>query len=150
MARSRRGLLLSIGISCLNRSPKAEKPNIKTTTATFNPPGREPLKKNIVFTEAIGFSIHYFRYIILHYFKTMEGAIVFPNFTEDVEVWLEDTEVQHDQYRQYNKFTIKVQYRQVSEGYEMVLAVVGNYKCRENGNQECRVFGNNVAEKMAT
>lgn len=51
----------------------------------------------------------------------MEGAIVFPNFTEDVEVWLEGTVVQHDQYRQYNKYTIKVQYRQVSEGYEMVL-----------------------------
>ena len=101
--------------------PEGREAKHKNYYSDFQPARPGAIEKNIVFTEAIGFSIHYFRYIILHYFKAIEGAIVFPNFTEDVELWLEDTVVQHDQYRQYNKFTIKVQYRQVSESYETVL-----------------------------
>lgn len=108
--------------------PEGREAKHKNYYSDFQPARPGAIEKSIVFTEAIGFSIHYFRYIILHYFKAIEGAIVFPNFTEDVEVWLEDTDVQHEQYRQYNKFTIKVQYRQVSEGYEIVLAYDGTSK----------------------
>jgi hypothetical protein len=36
------------------------------------------IKKNIVFTDAIGFSIHYFQYIKLHHFKAIEGLMYFP------------------------------------------------------------------------
>ncbi len=108
--------------------PEGREPRHKNYYSDFQPSREGAIEKEIVFTEAIGFSIHYFRYLVLNYFKSIEGAIVFPNFTEDVEVWIEDSNIRHELYRQYNKFTIKVQYRQVSEGYELVLAYDGTSK----------------------
>lgn len=86
------------------------------------------IEKEILFTEAIGFSFHYFRYLILNYFKAIEGTIVFPNFADDVEVWIEDTKSNNQLYRIYNCYTLKVQFKQVTQGYELVLAYNGTSK----------------------
>ncbi len=112
----------------LDTFPEGREARFKNYYSDFQPARQGAIEKEIVFTEAVGFSIHYFRYIILNYFRSVPGAVVFPNFTEDIEVWLEDATVNKELYRQYNKFTIKVQYRQVTDGYELVLAYDGNSK----------------------
>jgi hypothetical protein len=66
--------------------------------------------------------------LILKYFQSIEGAIVFPNFTHDIEVWFEDKSSPNKIYKLYDNFTIKVQYKHVTDGYELVLAYNGTSK----------------------
>ena len=94
----------------------------------FQPARVGAIEKEIVFTEALTFSFHYYRHLILNYFKSIEGTIVFPNFTRDIEVWFEDKTSINKIYKLYDNFTIKVQYKQVTDGYELVLAYNGTHK----------------------
>ncbi len=87
------------------------------------------INKEIDLFQAIQFGKNYFRYIIHNHFKGIKGAIVFPNFTNDVEVWIEQPASSTEPYRLYNKFTLKVQYKTVTNtGYELLLAYNGTSK----------------------
>ena len=108
--------------------PEGREPKFKNYYTDFLPAKEGGIVKEIKLVHAINFSLHYFRHIIFNYFKAIEGAIVFPNFTDDVEVWFHDTTLSNPVYKRYNSFTVKVQYNQVTTGYEMVLAYNGASK----------------------
>ncbi len=64
--------------------------------------------------------------MILNYFKRIDGAIVFPNFTKDVEVWFTDNDIRDPLYKVYNKFTLNVQYSSaVPKQFQVVLSYNG-------------------------
>lgn len=83
------------------------------------------IEKEIDIYNAINFSQKYFRYQIFNYFKGIEGVVLHSNYIDDVEVWIWDETIKHRTYRTYNKFTLKVPYKTVSTGYELLIAYNG-------------------------
>jgi hypothetical protein len=68
------------------------------------------IEKEIDLLHCISFAKHYFSYLILQYFQQIDGAIVFPSFTQDVSVWFEVKTAADTLYKVYNKYSIDVQY----------------------------------------
>jgi len=81
------------------------------------------------------FAQHYFRYLILQYFKT-KADVVFPNFTNDIEVWFHDEDLDAAKYKVYQNFTIKVQYARVSDTFELVVSYDGTSKILKKSLKE--------------
>lgn len=109
--------------------PPDRQPNEQFFYTDFQEPKEGAIIKEIEFANARGFSLHYFRHLIFNYFKSIEGAVVFPNYVDDVEVWFQDKNFRNTVYKLYNKFTIKVQFNNVAyKSYEMVLAYNGTAK----------------------
>jgi Piwi domain len=95
----------------------------------FKPAKEGAIIKEIEFLKAISFSTHYFSHLIFNYFKNIEGAVVFPNYVNDVEVWFEDATNKNKIYKVYNKFTLKTQYNcVVQKSFELMLAYNGTSK----------------------
>jgi hypothetical protein len=109
--------------------PEGRDPKAQSYYSDFQPAREGAITKEIDVFKAIKFTQHYYRYLILNYFKQIKGSIVFPNFTRDIEVWFEEMKVNNPTYQLYNKFTIKVQYKNVANsGYELMLAYNGTSK----------------------
>ncbi len=107
----------------------------------FQEPREGAITKEIKFADAINFSLHYFRYLVFNYFKSIEGAIVFPNYVDDIEVWFKDEKHKNQVYQLYNNFTIKVQFNQVtSNSYEFVVAYNGTSKILQKNISEITDF----------
>lgn len=81
------------------------------------------------------FAQHYFRYLISQYFKT-KADVVFPNFTNEIEVWFHDAAQDTEKYKVYKNFTLKVQYARVSKGFELVISYNGTSKIIKKSLQE--------------
>jgi hypothetical protein len=105
--------------------PEDRDPAQKSYFSDFRSSGDGAFIKEIDVFDAINFTQKYYRYQILQYFKNKEGIIVFPNFIDDVEVWIEDHSITHEDYRRYFKFSLKIQYKSVTEGYELQIAYDG-------------------------
>lgn len=113
----------------LDTFPEGREAKYKNFYSDFQEPREGAITKEIKFANAINFSLHYFRHIVFNYFKSIEGAIVFPNYVDDVEVWFKEPKHKHQVYQLYNCFTIKVQFNQVTpDSYEFVIAYNGTSK----------------------
>ncbi|MGL4956770.1 MAG: hypothetical protein ACRC9X_06295 [Bacteroidales bacterium] len=107
----------------------------------FQVPREGAITTEIKFADAINFSLHYFRHLVFNYFKSIEGAIVFPNYVDDIEVWFKDPLHKNKVYQLYNNFTIKVQFNQVTaNGYEFVVAYNGTSKILHKSISEIADF----------
>jgi len=92
----------------------------------FQSAREDAIEKEIELFHAVGFAKRYFSYLILNYFKNIDGAVVFPNFTKDVEVWFADNDIKDPLYKVYNKFTLNVQYGSaVPKQFQVVLSYNG-------------------------
>jgi hypothetical protein len=67
--------------------PEGREAKHKNYYTDFQEPREGAITKEIMFADAINFSLHYFRHLVFNYFKSIEGAIVFPNYVDDIEVW---------------------------------------------------------------
>jgi hypothetical protein len=109
--------------------PKGREAKYKNYYTDFQEAREGAITKEIKFADAINFSLHYFRHLVFNYFKGIEGAVVFPNYVDDIEVWFKDPLHKNKVYQLYNNFTIKVQFNQVTpNSYEFVLAYNGTSK----------------------
>jgi hypothetical protein len=109
--------------------PEDRDPQAQSYYSDFQPAREGAIVKEIDVFNAIKFTQHYYRYLILNHFKSIEGSIVFSNFTRDVEVWFQEKSFSNLEYKLYNKFTLKVQYKNVANsGYELMLAYNGTSK----------------------
>lgn len=96
---------------------------------TFQLADEHTFDHEIEFTKAINFSTHYFTHLVFTYFRGIEGAIVFPNYVDDIEVWFKDESNNNKTYNLYNKYTLKVQYNAVVEkSFELMVAYNGTSK----------------------
>ena len=70
--------------------PKGREAKFKNYYIDFQEPREGAITKEVKFADAINFSLHYFRHLVFNYFKSIEGAIIFPNYVDDIEVWFKD------------------------------------------------------------
>ena len=82
---------------------------------------------NVNIRESYNFGLHYFRFLIYNYFQE-KVDIIFPNFVNDVEIWLHDKTKSTIRYKQYNKYTLKMQYARLSAGFELGISYDGTSK----------------------
>jgi Piwi domain len=109
--------------------PEGREAKYKNYYTDFKVAREGAITTEVVFKDAVTFSIHYFRHLIFNYFKNVAGAIVFPNYVDDIEVWFKDEKNKHSVYQLYNKYSVKVQYNQVIlNSYELVIAYNGTSK----------------------
>ena len=121
--------------------PEGREAKYKNYYTDFQAPREGAITKEIKFADAINFSLHYFRHLVFNYFKSIEGAIVFPNYVDDIEVWFKDPLHKNKVYQLYNNFTIKVQFNQVTaNGYEFVVAYNGTSKILHKSISEIADF----------
>lgn len=90
-------------------------------------------------TFSTNFANHYFRYLIHQYFVG-KADIIFPNFVNDIEVWLHDSKKSTIKYKQYNKYTLKVQYARVTKNFELVVSYDGTSKIYNTSLQDLGSF----------
>lgn len=112
-----------------NEFPEGREKDKQYYYSTFQPANDQNFEQVIEFTKAINFSCHYFTHLIFNYFKAIDGAIVFPNYVDNVEVWFIDTKHKNNTYNLYNKYTLKVQYNAVvQKSFELMVAYNGTSK----------------------
>lgn len=66
------------------------------------------------------FGKHYFNHLIRQYFQDKANFIK-ANFADDTELWFKDNSKNDSRFTAYNVFTIRIQYSNLSNGYELVL-----------------------------
>ncbi len=111
-----------------DKRPEEWEPSQQFFYTNFKPATEGAIIKKIDLTQCIEFGQHYFRYLILDYFKKIDGTIIFPNFVKDVEIWFKDNNSNNHIYNLYHNYTIKIQYGKVSGGFELVLSYNGTSK----------------------
>ena len=125
----------------LDAFPEGREAKHKNYYTDFKVPREGAITKEIKFVNAINFSLHHFRHLVFNYFKSIEGAIVFPNYVDDIEVWFKEPFHKNKVYQLYNNFTVKVQFDQVTtKGYEFVLAYNGTSKILHKSISEIADF----------
>ena len=67
---------------------------------------------------------HYYNWRIKNYFKKLK-KVVKTNFIQDNQIWLRDSRYKNRAFAQYDKFTLKVQFNEVSDYGELVIAYDG-------------------------
>ena len=109
--------------------PEGRDPAHRNFYTDFKLAREDALTVEVVFANAINFSLHYFRHLVFNYFKNIQDAIVFPNYVDDIEVWFKHPKQNHQVYQLYNSYTVKVQYNQaIADNYEFVIAFNGTHK----------------------
>ena len=109
----------------LDEFPEGREAKLKSYYSDFVTTEGADIETEIDVFKAIDFSQKYFRYQIFNYFKGIEGVVLHSNYIDDVEVWIVDESVTHPTYKTYNKFTLKVTYKTISTGYELLIAYNG-------------------------
>lgn len=105
--------------------PEDRDPAQKSYYSDFQSSGEGAFIKEIDFFEAVSFAQKYFRFLIYNYFRSKEEVLVFHNFIDDVEVWIKDSSIPHNDYKVYDKYSMKIQFKCVTKGFELVLAYDG-------------------------
>ncbi|MCT4698548.1 Piwi domain-containing protein [Tenacibaculum haliotis] len=76
------------------------------------------------FNTSWAFANHYYTKSIYDFFLRNADAVNF-GFVNDVEVWLKDSTVRNNEYTTYKKYSLRVQYANVSKGMELVVTFDG-------------------------
>ncbi|WP_410005399.1 Piwi domain-containing protein [Aequorivita nionensis] len=66
------------------------------------------------------FAKHYFSHLIRKHFR-QKAALVSNNFIRDIEVWFESPNQPSKLFTTYQVFSLRVQYAEISEGFELVI-----------------------------
>jgi len=70
---------------------------------------------------------HYFNWRIKKHFKK-KNKVVKTNFVNDIQVWVKDATFKNPTFAKYDKFTLKLQFEEVSDFGELVIAYDGTTK----------------------
>ena len=105
---------------------KNENPEFIYTTFNFKKEGYQPL--DIILSEQPKDLLkHYYNWRIKKYFKN-EKKVVRTNFIQDNQIWLRDAKFHHKTLSRANKFTLKVQFQEVSDYGELIISYDGTAK----------------------
>lgn len=85
-------------------------------------------------------ALHYFKHLIYTYFRNGVAHIMQRNFTDDIEVWFLNTEEVRTGYNLYDKFTLKVNYCNVTDGFELVISYDGTSRVSKKSLKEMPGF----------
>jgi len=103
-----------------------------------------PQKDAIVLTIDIekhpNLAIHYFRYLLYNYFRNGVAHIMQRNFADDIEVWFLNPEEIRPTYDIFDKFTLKINHCDVSNGFELVVSHDGTSRVSKKSLKEMPNF----------
>ncbi len=85
-------------------------------------------------------ALHYFKHLVYTYFRNGVAHIMQRNFTDDIEVWFLNTEEKRNGYNLYDKFTLKVNHCNVTEGFELVVSYDGTSRVGSKSLKEMPGF----------
>lgn len=85
-------------------------------------------------------ALHYFKHLVYTYFRNGVAHIMQRNFTDDIEVWFLNTEEQRAEYNLYDKFTLKVNHCNVTEGFELVVSYDGTSRVSKKSLKQMAGF----------
>ena len=85
-------------------------------------------------------ALHYFKHLIYTYFRNGVAHIMQRNFTDDIEVWFLNTEEVRTGYNLYDKFTLKVNHSNVTDGFELVISYDGTSRVSKKSLKEMPGF----------
>ncbi len=105
---------------------KDENPDFIYTSFIYEKEGYQPLTLNLK-EQPIELIKHYFNWRIKKYFKSKK-KVVKTNFVKDVQVWIKDNTFKNPTFAKYDKFTLKLQFEEVSDFGELVIAYDGTTK----------------------
>lgn len=71
------------------------------------------------------FAKHYFNKIIFDHFYN-QNILTNSNFIKDTEVWIEETEFNNNDFKKYNKFTLRVDNNDLIEGTSLLVSYDGD------------------------
>jgi len=71
---------------------------------------------------------HYYNWRIGKYFSETKNEIVNTTFIEDRQIWLRDLIYKNESFVAYNKFTLKIQFEEVSSFPELIVSYDGQTK----------------------
>lgn len=97
-----------------------ENPDFIYTSFIYEKEGYVPFEV-VLKDENIELLKHYYNWRIKNYFKKLH-KVVKTNFIQDNQIWLRDSRYKNRTFAQYDKFTLKVQFNEVSDYGELVIA----------------------------
>ncbi|MBU3821456.1 hypothetical protein KO566_05240 [Flavobacteriaceae bacterium XHP0103] len=100
-----------------------ENPDFIYTSFIYEKEGYLPFEV-VLSEESIDLVKHYYNWRIKNYFKNLK-KLVKSNFIEDNQIWLRDVKYNNKTFAQYDKFTLKVQFNEVSDYGELIIAYDG-------------------------
>ncbi|MDP3147880.1 MAG: Piwi domain-containing protein [Ignavibacteria bacterium] len=71
------------------------------------------------------FAKHYFNKILFDHFHN-QNILTNRNFIKDTEVWIEETEFHNNDFKKYNKFTLRIDNNDLIEGTSMLVSYDGD------------------------
>ncbi|APY12515.1 hypothetical protein BWZ22_15380 [Seonamhaeicola sp. S2-3] len=109
---------------------KEENSDFIYTTFIYEKEGYQPLTLNLT-EQPTELLKHYFNWRIKKHFKKL-NKVVKTNFVNDIQVWVKDTRFKNPTFAKYDKFTLKLQFEEVSDFGELVIAYDGTTKILKN------------------
>ncbi|NOT36880.1 MAG: hypothetical protein HOP11_05850 [Saprospiraceae bacterium] len=106
----------------------------------FGTPKEDSFLITVDIAKTPSIAIHYFKHLIYSYFRNGVAHIMQRNFTDDIEVWFLNTEEKRNEYNLYNKFTLKVNYANVTDGFELVVSYDGTSRVSKKSLKEMPGF----------
>ena len=85
-------------------------------------------------------ALHYFKHLIHNYFKNGVAHIMRRNFIDDIEIWFLNPTELRTTYNLYDKFTLKVNYCDVTTGFELVVSYDGTSRVSKKSLKEMPGF----------
>jgi len=71
------------------------------------------------------FAKHYFNKILFDHFRN-QNILTNRNFIKDTEVWIEETESHNNDFKKYNKFTLRIDNNDLIEGTSLLVSYDGD------------------------
>lgn len=84
------------------------------------------------------FAKHYYTRLVYNYFATIADAIQF-NYVKDIEVWFLDTKTTATEYKNYNKYTLKIEFSGLTKSPALLLSYDGVSKVATTSIDEINV-----------
>lgn len=85
-------------------------------------------------------ALHYFRHLIHGYFRNGIADIMRRNYVNDIEIWFLNPDEKRPTYKIYDKFTLKVNYAAVTNGFELVVSYDGTSRVSKKSLKEMPGF----------
>ena len=105
--------------------PELNNSEIDTIYTTFTEKTEDSISIEIeMFKKELQIYKQYLKHKIRNHFRD-KGFIVVKNFIGDIEVWLKEKQTKHALYQRYYKFSLKIQFAQVSDNPELIISFDG-------------------------
>ena len=109
----------------------------------FGTPTSDAITLNINVEEHPQLALNYFKHLLYNYLKNGVANIMQSNFINDIEVWFLNPTEKRNNYNIYDKFTLKLNYANVTNDFELVVSYDGISRVSQKSLKETPNFNTN-------